>query len=329
MAISSSLTDCENSQEPTIPTRIGAGSFAAVFASPGRTIAIKVAHAPDHTAQVEWEFTSLQAVLAATQNDNDALFIVPRPLAFYDPQSQRLVFPPPPRPSSPIGHEATASRRRHTPRQPPFTPDFFSNLPPRPCYVMDRASPLPPHIANRIRMHFYPESAVGSVPPPLICRLYLGKELRPSAFVNPVNFPLDAARYDLLRDWDEDVPSKDEVAEGMGEMLALIHWQAGYDARDVEFVMSGAPKSTGLRFYVIDFNQMRAFDRDEGDVSELVDAFFVNDPYYPRPIPGDALYDSFKRGYVRACPEDRRTRADLFLQAIEAREEEKHHNPEV
>ena len=64
--------------------------------------------------------------------------------------------------------------------------------------------------------------------------------------------------------------------------------------------------------------QLRVFDRVEGDLSELVDAFFVNDPYYPRPVPGDPLYDSFQRGYLSACPAEHRERAALFLQAIEA-----------
>ena len=68
---------------------------------------------------------------------------------------------------------------------------------------------------------------------------------------------------------------------------------------------------------------MRAFDRAAGDVAELVDAFFVNDPYYPRPVPGDALYDSFKRGYTSACPSEHRDGAALFLQAIEAHYAEK------
>ena len=256
----------ETSQEPTLPARIGAGSFATVFNSPGRAIAIKVAHEVDHAAQVEWEFTSLQAVLAETQNDPNMLFMLPRPLAFYDPQSQKLLFSQ--STLLPPGRGTMGRRSNVPPGAPPFTPDFFSNLPQRPCYVMDRAAPLPSHVARRIRDHFYPARATltstggpvqVSVPAPVICRLYFGKELlRPSAFVNPVNFPLDAARYDLLRDGDDDMPSTEEVAEGMGEMLAAIHWKAGFDARDVEFVMSGAPHSShGLRFYVIDFNQVR------------------------------------------------------------------------
>ncbi|KAI1795427.1 hypothetical protein LXA43DRAFT_1058561 [Ganoderma leucocontextum] len=92
----------------------------------------------------------------------------------------------------------------------------------------------------------------------------------------------------------------------MGKMLAQIHWGGtGYDARDVEFVVADAAA-------------MSAYDRVAGDVSELVDAFFANDPYYPRPVSGDALYDTFKRGYIGACPSESRERAALFLQAKQA-----------
>ena len=256
-----SFSSCEGSQEPTTPSRIGAGSFAAVYASPGRPIAIKVAHSPDDAAQVEWEFASLQAVLATTQNKPDALFMVPRPLAYYGPQTERLLFPPRPVLSSPNHQERTGIRRRLALHPRPFNPEFFTGLPPRPCYIMGRAAPLPPHVARSIRERFYPfVSNVQPEPPlPLICRLYFGKELelRPRAFVNPANFPLDAARYGLLRSEHDGIPSKEEVAQGMGEMLAVIHWEAGYDARDVEFVMTGAQDSVGVRFYVIDFNQVR------------------------------------------------------------------------
>ncbi|KAI1784401.1 hypothetical protein LXA43DRAFT_856436, partial [Ganoderma leucocontextum] len=106
-----------------------------------------------------------------------------------------------------------------------------------------------------------------------------------------------------------------------GEMLALIHWGAGYDARDVEFVM-GLVLPTPQRCHFmssISSRCMRASERDKGDVSGLVDAFFANNPYYPRPVPGDVLYDPFRRGYIDACPSETRERATLFLQAIQAR----------
>ncbi|KAI0071981.1 hypothetical protein K474DRAFT_1668355 [Panus rudis PR-1116 ss-1] len=186
---------------------------------------------------------------------------------------------------------------------------------------MDRAAPLPSHIGQLIRTKFYSEKAIASgAQVPLVCRLYFGKVLRLSAFVNPNNFPIDVARYDLLwNKYSDDLYTKEEVVEGMGEMLSQIHWKFGYDARDIEFIMAGAPDSMLVRWYVIDFNQMRAFDKQSGDISQLVDAFFANDPYYPRPVPNDPLYDIFRQAYMHCCPSQHAARGVHFLQEIEAR----------
>ena len=233
-------------QEVTTPVRIGAGSFATVFASPGRSIVIKVAHLVDSTSQVEKEFNSLHSVY--TLCNSDSIFAIPRALAFYDPLTKNILFFPP----------APGRGRRRDPRRP-FEPDFFANLPPQACYVMDRAAPLPPGIAELVRSKFYSERAMASgAVAPLMCRLYFGKELRPSAFVNPNNFPIDVARYDVLyKERQNALLPKEEVAAGMGEMLSRIQWIAGYDARDIEFVMAGSPDAGTVRLYVIDFNQVR------------------------------------------------------------------------
>ncbi|KAI0351815.1 hypothetical protein OH77DRAFT_1523922 [Trametes cingulata] len=106
----------------------------------------------------------------------------------------------------------------------------------------------------------------------------------------------------------------------MAELLAKVHWDTGYDGRDIEFVLAGAPYAPVVRFYLIDFNQVREFDRLGGDVTTLVDAFFANDPYYPRPIPGEPLYDIFKETYLRSCDTGYRSGADRFLRAIEEQE---------
>lgn len=67
-------------------------------------------------------------------------------------------------------------------------------------------------------------------------------------------------------------------------------------------------------------SKMRAFDKDRDDVALLVDAFFSNDPYCPRPTPGDPLYDKFKRSYAASCPVKHLARAECFLGAIEDRQ---------
>ncbi|OJT08508.1 hypothetical protein TRAPUB_582 [Trametes pubescens] len=294
-----------DSLEPTSPSRIGAGSLATVFAAPGHPVVFKVVHVPEHSAQILAEYEVLHSVCSLC--NSDSIFAIPRALAFYDPETDDL------RSHPPLPNVGRLRRPRQAPNRA-----MFDGLPAQACYVMDRVGPLPRHLGQLIRSSMYPaKMALAETPLPLLCRLYFGKELRPSAFVS--NFPIDVARYHLLLDnLAEDLLPKEVVAEGMGEMLSRIHWKAGYDARDIEFVMAG--DAFGVRYYVIDYNQMRAFDKDHGDVALLVDAFFSNDPYYPRPTPGDPLYDVFKRSYVDSYPLEHLVRAECFLGAIEDRQ---------
>jgi hypothetical protein len=63
---------------------------------------------------------------------------------------------------------------------------------------------------------------------------------------------------------------------------------------------------------------MHAWNRVDGDITELVDAFFTNDPYYPRPNTSDPLYIEFKTGYLETCTTNSVNLAHSFLFAIEA-----------
>lgn len=230
-----------DSLEPTIPSRIGTGSFATVFAAPAYPVVFKVVHVQEHTAQILAEYEVLDCVYGLC--NSDSIFALPRALAFYDPETDDLRYHPP---SPNVG-------RPRRPRQAPNRA-MFDGLPARACYVMDRVGPLPRHLGKLIRSSMYPAKMVlPETPILLLCRLYLG-ELRPSPFVKTSNFPIDVASYGLLLDnLAEDLLPIEVVAQGMGEMLSKIHWTAGYDARDIEFVMGG--DAFGVRYYAIDFNQ--------------------------------------------------------------------------
>lgn len=230
-----------DSLERTNPSRIGAGSFATVFAAPGHPVVFKVVHAQEHTAQILAEYEVLHCVHGLC--NADSIFALPRALAFYDPETDDLRYHPP---------EPKAGRPRR-PRQA-LNRAMFDGWPARACYVMDRVGPLPRHLGKLIRSSMYPEKMVLSETPiPLLCRLYFG-ELGPSPFVNTNNFPINVASYRLLLDnLAEDLLPIEVVAQGMGEMLSRIHWTAGYDARDIEFVMGG--DAFGVRYYVVDFDQ--------------------------------------------------------------------------
>ena len=65
---------------------------------------------------------------------------------------------------------------------------------------------------------------------------------------------------------------------------------------------------------------MRTWKRDPNEIQQLVDSFFMNDPYYPRPNPNDSLYKEFSNGYMSAHPKELRDAIDVgesFLRAIE------------
>ena len=70
---------------------------------------------------------------------------------------------------------------------------------------------------------------------------------------------------------------------------------------------------------------MRTWKRNPNEIQQLVEAFYTNDPYYPRPNPDDLLYKEFSNDYLSAHPEEsedvgeafcvrsRTSTADVFL----------------
>ena len=61
---------------------------------------------------------------------------------------------------------------------------------------------------------------------------------------------------------------------------------------------------------------MRPWTREKIEINLLVDSFFQNDPYYPRPRTTDPLY-RFCKGYTSAYSEDGQELASAILQAFQ------------
>ncbi|KAA8913029.1 hypothetical protein FN846DRAFT_931516 [Sphaerosporella brunnea] len=304
--------------EPITPLRIGAGSFASIFVVCGGPLAFKIVHARENREILKKEYEALSYLYAAC--NTDSFFRVPKPLAFYDAEQEVLLA---------TTHRPFLSRNSRIAHCPPapISASFFEVLGNSdPVYAMDRVFALPGNVGRPICSQFMPDAITTS---PNLCRLYFGKTFdqgKGSRFVNTNNFPLDVQRYQWLRatlseEIQVHLPSAEEIALEMGEMLGRIHWHGGYDARDVEFIMGG-DGFVGVTFYVIDFNQMRPWGRSYEDVSVLVDAFFQNDPYYPRPRDGGSMYRGFREGYLLAYPptENSRVIAEAFLTAIEEKD---------
>jgi len=280
--------------EPSYPVRIGAGSFATVFVLHGGPLVFKVVAAPDNSAAMHHEFEALRVLYS--QCSTGLFFRLPKPYAFHDPDNSVLIFNGVMRPSKRRNTQEAA--RRSSPVNP-----FLGVATETAAYAMDRVHAIPASVGALIKQRFYPAFAPENAPMPRLCRLYFGRDAeypRPSRFFNSGNFALDAAEYKQLYEEFEVVEEPERVARAMGEMLASIHWHAGYDARDVEFIMGG----DGLReltYYVIDFNQMRPFSKDINDIDKLVHAHFQNDPYYPRARSSDPLFPAFREGYLSRC----------------------------
>ncbi len=212
------------SEEPADPLRIGAGSFAEVYTISGGPIAYKQMYGFDGAA-LRFEYDALSII--HERCDTNSFFAIPQPFAFNDPSglvefATTCPDPPP---------------RRHRLVRPGTVNQELLSIFPSPTYAMDRVHALPPGAsAELIALYFPPTIKTG----PMLCRLYFGKSFTVSKFFNTENFPLDEDRYGLLYSaFPGCLPSVHEVAWGMGEMLARLHYRASVDARDVEFVLGG------------------------------------------------------------------------------------------
>ncbi|KAK0752315.1 hypothetical protein B0T18DRAFT_404559, partial [Schizothecium vesticola] len=127
------------------------------------------------------------------------------------------------------------------------------------------------------------------------------------------------------------------LARAIGRALAVLHWGAKTDARDVEFVIgrsstkkkmigtepamnnnepyyTGPPTNVIKNFFcqvtelfVLDFNQVRKITMDDEGVTMAVEAWRLNDPYYPKPFRQTGternVWEAFVESYLAASQE--------------------------
>lgn len=187
-----------------------------------------------------------------------------------------------------------------------------------PCNLIhaERIPPFPQHIRERLIDIFCPTELINVIKASdenrdCIVRPYLGKRryqnvdrIRPSKLgvFSLRNFPLHVDQMEELG-MDGDIG---HYAEIMAETLATLHWLALVDANDVEFVLAPPRLGTDAKLsnflgehtlWLLDFDCCRAMSMDEEGVAKSVEAFFGNDPYYPRP--GEASWTAFRETYLR------------------------------
>lgn len=86
------------------------------------------------------------------------------------------------------------------------------------------------------------------------CHLLAGAQLEPVQGAAGEPTPV-ATRAEAMGRIE--LPELEEVARGIGEVLARMHSAVGVDAGDVELVLGGTGTETGVQCYVLDYNQVR------------------------------------------------------------------------
>ncbi|KAI9670340.1 MAG: hypothetical protein M1831_006554 [Alyxoria varia] len=206
------------------------------------------------------------------------------------------------------------------PRTPVSSHEDTQTTERRSILVAERIPPLPTPVQLSLLATFCPhklkDTAVNNKQntEAALARVYLGLR-RPTtsppsaASASLVNFELT---LDGLEAMNLGFQEKRYYATAMAQGLAVIHWRAGIDGRDIEWVLGGAPSSLkpycqpwvvdeeegsepqdtemavqarvgGVCLWVLDFNQCKGIGMDEAGCERAALAFWDNDPYYPRP----------------------------------------------
>ena len=199
----------------------------------------------------------------------------------------------------------------------------FPNEVQMPCntLVSDRIPPFPQEVRDTIIDMYCPESLkllIKSSAPDQDCliRPYLGRRrrtIRQSRFqgFSLRNYPL---HVDQMEELALDMMT---YAEIMAETLAHLYWRAHVDANDVEFVLAPpSPPHSGTfnsdilgehSIWLLDFDCCRHMTFDEEGVKQAVEAFYRNDPFFPRSGRADIrdqnLWSGFKRRFLQAAEE--------------------------
>ena len=196
------------------------------------------------------------------------------------------------------------------------------------AFEMDRILPIPQPLREAlISLYFDPDTAHEAKNDEdnkaCLIRIYLGQNehIPKQVYDSLRNFPL---WYDMLESLDFNM---ELVAAEMAIALAVLHWEAGIDGMDLEYILGSArataerrlrrvadpheePHSVidelvftqrSIHLWVLDFDKCKRFEPSIQSVTQnLVPAFLGNDSYYPRPDIDQDLWVRFGNTYRKA-----------------------------
>lgn len=325
--VSTSSSFAERMQlAPAAPFRewqqIGAGSFGKAYQQAGTIDCIKISQ---HAEQI-WDEYKMQLRVSR---------------AFQDIQRQGLTIDIRiPKPKDFVAsNDAAGQAWWKTNRS-----NFPGDITPNDAIIMERIMPLQEKIRRSFIAHYCIEAGKERARQSegnkaCLARVYLGKrrrDARPKKWFSLQNFPLH------LDQMEECGLGQDMqiYATVMGEVLAVMHWKVGCDARDIEFVLGSTPrdeqlpslediehmtrtttldkvvdfKTRTVQLWMLDFNQVNMLDLQGDPTAKQVAAHVLNDPYYPKPMSqniNEALvWEKFSRAYLRTSEQIAATQAE-------------------
>lgn len=195
---------------------------------------------------------------------------------------------------------------------------------------MERIIPLPKIVRRALISHFHPGIGKGSLDngelveevlnntPNKHClvRTYLGRKtgVYTTHRFSLRNFPLHLQSIERLG------LDTNMLSSCMGKAFAMMHWGAGINGDDVEFVLGTSaldPPTSGseeaidfqqraINFYLLDFGQCDEMDMaaDKASVYQAFKGAMVtgdNQLFIPNCIRTPELFNSFKSAYIYAC----------------------------
>lgn len=187
-------------------------------------------------------------------------------------------------------------------------------------FVMERVRPLPSSYClqlAKIHMHKSTLPHVKNELPSI--GVYIQLYLRDEA---PVGHNKDATLFNRPVYLDE--MSREswmdtlKWASCMGQALAILHWEAGLDARGVKFQL-GINKKGHLMPWMSDFGECRKIKVTLADVDEFLLPAAISSPYWPRPPPNHASNsDTIKLG-TWICFKETYLEASAKLKSVDAK----------
>ncbi|RYP21612.1 hypothetical protein DL767_009229 [Monosporascus sp. MG133] len=272
--------------------KIGAGACGAVFAQEGEPLTVKLAKSTDSDL---WNDYLKHTLIFQKIKRHEIEIRVPE-CYFFVPKEHPEYFQQ---------HQALSEAAQDVCHLPT---DILATERIIPLPEVTRKLLIEKYCAGRIKQRAVADPANEDC----LVRVYLGSQQGKSGamFFSLRNFKM---HLNQMAELQLDV---EEMASQMGKSLAVMHWDARTDARDVEFALGSSTKKVPIstkdysellgmeprtftgpesgrhedffgrktELWVLDFNQVRAITLDEAGVAQIVEAMTINDPYFPKPL---------------------------------------------